>query len=274
MIAEAARAKTNLGLAVLGRRPDGYHELHTLFATLDLADRVVLELRHRGIELVVRGAELPSGPENLAYAAAQAYLAAAGVGAGVRVVLEKRIPVAAGLGGGSTDAAAVLRGLERLLGAGVDLFALARKLGADVPFLLEGGLAEARGIGEELRFLEPRRLFFVLLNPGLPVSTRAVYQALAPENYGPPLRVEAILEALEAGRAPPWRNDLEGAAFRLYPELGRIKAELVELGLSPLLSGSGATFLVPASSGAEAERIAGLLKERYPGAWIRAVRTA
>ena len=274
MIAEAARAKTNLGLAVLGRRPDGYHELHTLFATLDLADRVVLELRPRGIELVVRGAELASGPENLAYAAAQAYLAAAGVGAGVRVVLEKRIPVAAGLGGGSADAAAVLRGLERLLGAGVDLFALARKLGADVPFLLEGGLAEARGIGEELRFLEPRRLFFVLLNPGLPVSTRAVYQALSPEDYGPPLRVEAILEALEAGRAPPWRNDLEGAAFRLYPELGRIKAELAELGLSPLLSGSGATFLVPAPSGAEAERIAGLLKERYPGAWIRAVRTA
>ncbi len=143
-----------------------------------------------------------------------------------------------------------------------------------MPFLLEGGLAEARGIGEELRFLKPRRLFFVLLNPGLPVSTRAVYQALAPEDYGPPLRVEAILEALEAGRAPPWRNDLEGAAFRLYPELGRLKAELVELGLFPLLSGSGATFLVPAPSGAEAERIAGLLKERYPGAWIRAVRTA
>jgi len=274
VIAEAARAKTNLGLAVLGRRPDGYHELHTLFATLDLADRVVLEPRPRGIELVVRGAELPGGPENLAYAAAQAYLAAAGIGAGVRVVLEKQIPIAAGLGGGSADAAAVLRGLERLFGAGVDLLALACKLGADVPFLLKGGLAEARGTGEELRFLEPRRLFFVLLNPGLPVATRAVYRALGPGDYGPPLAVEAILEALEAGRPPPWRNDLEKAAFRLHPELRGLKEELAELGLFPLLSGSGATFLVPAPGEAEARRIAGLLRERYPGAWVRAVRTA
>ena len=274
MIVEAARAKTNLGLAVLGRRPDGYHELHTLFATLDLADRVVLESHPQGIELVVRGAELPIGPENLAHAAARAYLAAAGVRAGVRIVLEKRIPVAAGLGGGSADAAAVLRGLKRLYPAPVDLKPLAQKLGADVPFLLQGGLAEARGIGERLRFLEAKRFFFVLLNPGLPVPTRAVYQALTPEDYGPPLEVGAILEALEAGRAPPWRNDLEAPAFRLYPELGRLKAELLELGLFPLLSGSGATFLVPAPSGAEAERIAGLLKERYPGTWIRTVRTA
>jgi len=273
VVYEEARAKTNLGLAVLGRRPDGYHELHTLFATLSLKDRVGIEPGDKGIALEVTGAELPAGRENLAYRATALYLEAAGIPAGVRITLEKEIPLAAGLGGGSADAAAVLRGLERLFGAGVDLFALAQELGADVPFLLRGSLAEARGVGEALRFLPPKRLFFVLLNPGIEVPTAAVYRELTPEDFGPELEVEAILEALARGAPPPWRNDLEAPAFRLYPELKRLKEELEALGLYPLLSGSGATFLIPATGPEAAEALRERLSLRYPGAWVRAVRT-
>ncbi len=274
MVFEEARAKTNLGLAVLGQRPDGYHELHTVFATLDLADRIRIEPRGEGIHLEVKGGKLPPGRENLAYRAALLYLRAAGLSRGVQIVLEKQIPVAAGLGGGSADAAAVLRGLERLFGAGVDLFALAKTLGADVPFLLRGGLAEARGVGEALRFLPPKELFFVLLNPGIEVPTALVYRELTPRDFGPELAVEEILSALARGEPPPWRNDLEAPAFRLFPELQRLKEELEAEGLYPLLSGSGATFLIPASGPEAAEALGKRLSLRYPDAWVRAVQTA
>jgi len=273
VILEEARAKTNLGLAVLGRRPDGYHELHTLFATLNLADRIRLEPLDRGIRLLIQGADLPADETNLAYRAALSYLEAARIPRGVRITLEKKIPVAAGLGGGSADAAAVLRGMERLFGAGVDLKALALKLGADVPFLLEGGLAEARGVGERIRPLPFRKLHFVLLNPGLSVATGEVYRALTPKDFGPPLFVEAILEALKKGEVPPWRNDLEPPAFRLHPRLALLKKELLSLGFSPLLSGSGATFLVPLPDEATAREAARKLRLRYPDAWVRAVET-
>ena len=267
-----ARAKVNLGLAVLGRRPDGYHELHTLFATLDLADRVALSPVGRGVELRVVGADLPAGEENLAHRAARAYLGAAGVEAGVRIELRKEIPVAAGLGGGSADAAAVLVGMERLFGAGVDLASLAGELGADVPFLLRGGLAEARGTGGELRHLPAIEAHLVLVNPGFPLSTARVYRELGRGDWGGELAVGAILEALARGAEPPWRNDLEAPAFRLRPELARLKAELAALGLFPLLSGSGPTFLAPLGSRSEAREAERELSRRYPGYWVRAVR--
>jgi len=272
MIAERARAKVNLGLAVLGRRPDGYHELHTVFATLDLADLVRLAPTGKGIALKVTGAELPLGEENLAHRAARAYIEATGLTAGVAIEIEKRIPVAAGLGGGSADAAAVLRGMERLFGAGADLFALARRLGADVPFLLRGGLAEARGVGERLDPLPPTTLHLVLVNPGFPVPTSEVYRALGPEDWGPELEVGAILEALAENQPPPWRNDLEAPAFRLFPQLRALKEVLLDHGLSPLLAGSGPTFLAPLPSRERAEATARALAARYPGFWVRATR--
>ncbi len=270
MIRESARAKVNLGLAVLGRRPDGYHEIHTLFATLDLAEPVALSPLPEGIALRVKGAELPEGEENLAYRAARAYLEAAGWPGGVGIELEKKIPVAAGLGGGSADAAAVLRGLARLYPAPVDLARLARGLGADVPFLLRGGLAEARGVGERLSPLPPVVAHLVLVNPGFPLPTAAVYRALRPQDYGPELDAGAILAALAAGQPPPWRNDLEAAAFRLFPQLRELKALLAGHGLSPLLAGSGPTFLAPLPSRERALATARALSARYPGFWVRA----
>ena len=264
---EKALAKINLGLAVRRRRPDGYHELHTVFATVSLADELVLKSAPRGIHLSVKGAELPAGPTNLAWRAAERYLEAAGWPGGISIELKKRIPVAAGLGGGSADAAAVLRGLSRLYPAPIDLAKLALGLGADVPFLLAGGLAEAEGIGERLKPLPRIEGRFVLFKPPFALITRAVYAALTPDDHSLPLPIEAIVEALGKGECPPWRNDLEKAAFRLKPELLSLRRALEALGLCPLLAGSGPTFIIPQTETDLVDR----LRARFPDFWVEPV---
>lgn len=271
-VVERACAKLNLGLAVRGRRADGYHELHTLFATVDVCDEVRLAPRAEGVRLrAAGGVAVPEGPENLAWRAADVYLREAGGSGGVEIGLVKEIPSGAGLGGGSADAAAVLRGLARIYPAEVDLPGLARRLGADVPFLLHGGLAEARGVGEELDFLQPVEAHFVLVKPPFEVPTAGAYGALQESDFGPDLDVESIIEALENKQPPPWRNDLERAVFFAYPPLADLKRLLEEHGLgSVLMSGSGSTLFAPVESREKAERYADALARRYPGFWVRA----
>lgn len=271
-VVERACAKLNLGLAVRGRRADGYHELHTLLATVDVCDEVRLAARPSGVDLRVHGEDtLPSGPGNLAWRAAEAYLEATGCPGGVAIELVKRVPAGAGLGGGSADAAAVLRGLARICPAGVDLAALALTLGADVPFLLRGGLAEARGVGERLMYREAPKAHFVLVKPPFEVPTAEAYAALEERDFGPELDVEAILKALEQGTAPPWRNDLERVVFFAYPPLADLKRLLEEHGLAGvLMSGSGSTLFAPVADRTRAERYADALGRRYPGFWVHA----
>ena len=233
-----APGKVNLGLSLLGRRPDGYHELHTLFAALSFGDRVVVEPIPEGI--VFRGRY---GRRNLAYRAAEAYLEKAGWPGGVRILLEKELPEGAGLGGGSSDAAQVLLALKELYPAEVDLIALAPSLGADVPFFLLGGVAEARGVGERLspRSLPP--LPVVVYGPGLRLPTPWVYREVKPHDFAPELPIEEILNALARREEPPYWNSLEAAAFRLRPELREVKQRLRSLGLyGVLMSGSGSAF--------------------------------
>ncbi len=271
-VRERACAKLNLGLAVRGRREDGFHELHTLFASVDFCDELLINPAPAGLELTVSGRqEAPAGPENLAWRAAELYLQEAG-GDGAAIKLVKNVPAGAGLGGGSADAAAVLRGLARLYPAGVDLAALALELGADVPFLLRGGLAEARGVGERLNFLEPVEAHFVLVKPPFEVPTAAAYAALEESDFGPELDVPAILEALRRGEVPPWRNDLERPVFFAYPPLADLKKLLENHGLAGvLMSGSGSTLFAPVESRAKAEQYADALARRYPGFATRAV---
>ncbi len=239
-----APGKVNLGLSLLGKRPDGYHELHTLFALLSFGDRLWIEPIPQGLQF-----QGPFGEEDLAYRAAKAYLEAAGAPGGVRIVLEKRLPVGAGLGGGSSDAAQVLLSLKALYPSGVDLFALAQGLGSDVPFFLLGGFAEGRGRGEVLRPLRGPRVPVVVYSPGLRLETARVYRAVGPEDLGPELPIPAILEALARGEEPPYWNSLEGPAFRLHPELREVKGRLRRLGLrGVLLSGSGSAFFGLAES--------------------------
>ncbi len=256
-----APAKVNLGLSVRFRREDGYHELHTLFASFSLADRLVVEPASEGLHF-----QGPYRRENLAYRAAALYLEAAGQPGGVRILLEKRIPEGAGLGGGSSDAAQVLLALQALYPAEVDLFALARALGADVPFFLLGRAAEARGVGERLKPLALPPVPAVVFFPGLKVPTPLVYRAVRPEDFGPDLPVGAILEALARGEEPPYWNSLEGPAFRLFPELKEVRGRMRALGLrGVLMSGSGSAFFGLAESPDHARWAAEAL-----GAWGRA----
>ncbi|GAA6755367.1 4-diphosphocytidyl-2C-methyl-D-erythritol kinase [Thermus sp. 2.9] len=253
-----AVAKVNLGLSLLGRRPDGYHELHTLFAALTFGDRLYLEPIPEGIEFRGR-----YGKRNLAYRAAALYLEVAGFPGGVRIVLEKALPEGAGLGGGSSDAAQVLLGLKELYPAEVDLFALALSLGADVPFFLRGGGAEARGIGEKLRPVALPPLPVVVFAPGLRLPTPRVYGEVKPHDFAPELPVEEILAALAKGEEPPYWNSLEGPAFRLYPELKEVKARLKALGLKGvLMSGSGSAFFGLAESEGQAKEAVAVLRHQ------------
>ncbi|KGQ21785.1 4-(cytidine 5'-diphospho)-2-C-methyl-D-erythritol kinase [Thermus filiformis] len=257
-----APAKVNLGLSVLGRRPDGYHELHTVFAQVSVGDRVRLEPIPEGVEFKGK-----YGKRNLVYRAAVLYLEAAGWPGGVRIELEKELPEAAGLGGGSSDAAAVLLMLQELYPAEVDLFPLALSLGADVPFFLLGGVAEARGVGEALRPLKAPRVPVVLFYGGPRLPTPRVYAEVKPHDYREPLDVEAILAALAEGEPPYW-NSLEGPAFRLRPELQEVKRRMRGLGLrGVLMSGSGSSFFGLASSLEEAQEAARALR---PFGWARA----
>lgn len=247
-----SHAKINLHLQVIGRRPDGYHELRTVFQTIDLADEVSLELRQRpGVELVVRGADLPSDERNLAFRAAQRLLDAVAPQRGVRIELEKRIPHGGGLGGGSSNAACVLRGLDRLLGGPTPpalLWQLARGLGADVPYFLLGGTALGVGRGDELMPLPepgPRELVVVL--PPVGVSTPEVFARLPPASGA---ALAATVQAVAAGWCAPDRlwsaddlvNDLEEVACALAPEVALGLAVLRAAGATVArMSGSGST---------------------------------
>jgi len=297
----AAHAKVNLGLAVLARRGDGFHELETIMARLDLADEVRIELVGVGessgenarIELEVRGdaapADLPTDARNLVVAAAEAYLAARrdARSAGddldpdeptsVRLVLTKRVPVAAGLGGGSSDAAATLRGLERLLpvragsgGAGLDLHGLATRLGSDVPFfLLDAAAALARGRGERLAPLALPELHLVLAKPPFGVPVGSAYSALV--GFSPRLKVDAIVTALARGDEPGWRNGLQPGVLREYPAIREVIAALKEHGLRGcVMSGSGSTCFGVAGDRAEADSIAAALRLARPDWWVAA----
>jgi len=217
-----ARAKVNLGLEVLGRRGDGYHELSTLLCAIDLWDRVTLRRAPAGITLACDGSEVPTTEENLAWRAASLVRQEVSPGGGVGIYLRKAIPVAAGLGGGSADAAAVLRWAGELDPQ------VALSLGADVPFCVRGGRAAVRGVGEVVQPLPPVLRTVTLALAPFGVDTAACYRvfdALAP-----------------ASRQHP-RNDLTAAAELVAPQLRPVRTMLESrTGATFVLAGSGSTL--------------------------------
>jgi 4-diphosphocytidyl-2-C-methyl-D-erythritol kinase len=271
-----ARAKVNLGLEVLGRRADGYHELRSLMWAIDLADRVTLESAHAGIALACAATDVPRTSDNLAWRAAELVRRETRGRGGLRIAIDKRIPVAAGLGGGSADAAAVLAGLGRLPGWRLGArrrSALAVAIGMDVPFFLGQSPALARGRGEQVRRVAGgSNLSLVLANPGFPLATRDVYARLEPSDYGDGARVDALVAALRRGVeavAAAVTNGLERAAARLWPGLGDVKAALREAGcLAALMSGSGPTVIGIAPSYRAALRIRDRLGARPWRLWV------
>jgi 4-diphosphocytidyl-2-C-methyl-D-erythritol kinase len=250
-------AKVNLHLQVVGKRGDGYHELRTLFQTVDLADELTIELGGEGVRLTVEGAPgLSAGPENLAWRAAAGFLARWAPGQGVALHLHKRIPMGAGLGGGSSDAAGVLLSLQRALGdpaPAAELWLLARELGADVPYFLVGGTALAVGRGDEVIPLPdlPRRELLLVLPP-IHVATAELFAGLGELTARPfDPRIMALVQRGDLG----WEacvhatNDLEAAVFRRWPELAALHADLQATGVVARLSGSGAAFWMMARRG-------------------------
>ncbi|MDQ7006931.1 MAG: 4-(cytidine 5'-diphospho)-2-C-methyl-D-erythritol kinase [Acidobacteriota bacterium] len=281
-----AFAKINWVLDLLGPRDDGYTEIATVFQTIDLADRVILGLRDAeepSVALRLAGRPLDVAPErNLALRAARAWLAETGRSEAVEIVLDKRIPAQAGLGGGSADAAAVLDGLDRLAGRPLGAARLSRlgaALGADVPFLIEGGTALGEGRGDRLRPLdEPATLFLVLVAGGAGLATATVFErarrGLTAAGKAP--NIQRFLRYLQEGAQgpPPVGNQLLPAAMALDPEIGGLVRRLEEEGARATMTGSGSVVYGVFPTEASAREAAGhLVEEGGQASWIEISRT-
>jgi 4-diphosphocytidyl-2-C-methyl-D-erythritol kinase len=274
-------AKINLGLWILGRRPDGYHEIDTVMQSVSLEDELLLEEASHGFRLETRGIPLPKDSPNI-LERAWSEIAALGLNRlrGVRALLTKRIPVAAGLGGGSSDAAGFLLGVNRLLSLDIpeiDIRRLAGALGADVSFFLKGGTARAEGRGERVRHLCPvPPAWIVLATPPLAISTTWAYgRARIPLTHGE--RGASVLAAAITSNdwrsiAPHLHNDFEGVVLPEFDVVARLRRALDESGvLGSLLSGSGSTVFGLALTQDEAQSAA--RKASALGATVHVVRT-
>jgi 4-diphosphocytidyl-2-C-methyl-D-erythritol kinase len=278
-LALRASAKVNLALEVLGKRADGYHEIATVMQAVDLFDRLTVETAPT-ISLETDDSALPPGEENLVVRAAVLLQRASGVQAGAKIRLRKHIPVAAGLGGGSSDAAATLWGLNRLWGLrwpSARLTELAVRLGMDVPFFLAGGPALATGRGERLKRLPAIGSYaLVLVNPRVRLSTRQVYDQVPAGWRAEPSGTERLVEALKtrnvARVAAALTNNLETFVMPTLPQVGRIKAALLAAGaLGAVMSGSGPTVFGIARSLDHARQIRRRVNQREWACW--AIRT-
>jgi len=250
-VKQFAPAKINLYLHILGRRPDGFHELETLMAPISLGDTLEIELIKSGLEFTCSDSALADAKENLATKAAHAFLHEFHLGSGVRIHLEKQVPVGAGLGGGSSDAAAVLLALRELTGISCSngrLAQLAAQLGSDVPFFIHRTPALCRGRGE---IIEPvtlkEKLQGLLVHPGFGVSTPWAYKTYAQNpRPGEPGRAFADFTL---------RNDLEPPAFSKYPWLPTVKTWFQQQPevLDALMSGSGSSVFALTNADAATE---------------------
>lgn len=248
-----ALAKINLGLDVLRRREDGYHEVKMIMQTISLCDE--LELRRRkqaGIQVKTNLHYLPTNENNLVYKAAKLLMEEFRIKDGISIQLQKRIPVAAGMAGGSSDAAAVLWGMNQMYGLGLsrrDLMERGVRLGADVPYCVLRGTALAEGIGEELTILPPMPKCYILLaKPGISVSTRFVYENLHANDLNAEQHpdVDAMIEAVKEKNlellTSRMGNVLELVTIPSHPVIGAIKTCMLEAGaLGAMMSGSGPT---------------------------------
>lgn len=276
-VMEKAAAKINLTLDVLYKRPDGYHEVEMIMAMVDLADRIEMqELQRDTIIISSQAGYIPLDEKNLAFQAARLIKERYDVKQGVYIHLDKKIPVAAGLAGGSSDAAATLRGLNRLWRLGIgeeELRELGAELGSDVPFCVSGGTAIARGRGERLEFIDsPPQCWVVLAKPPINVSTADVYGKLQAGRIGRHPDTAQVVEAIRSkdfhGVCAGLGNVLEEITLNLYPEVRQLKGCMERLGADGvLMSGSGPTVFALCSKEKKAQRLynglRGFCKEVY-----------
>ncbi len=265
-----ANAKINLSLDVLGIREDGYHEVRMLMQSIGLADRITLEPTTSGISVKTNRSYLPCDSRNLAYRAAEAFFEETGVTGGIQIYVAKRIPVSAGLAGGSTDAAAVLTGMNQLFRTGLSrrrLCEIGAKIGSDIPFCILGGTALAYGRGEQLTRLSPLpKVYLVLVKPPINISTPKIYAAFdrceVTERPDTDRLMEQIKKKDVAGVASGMVNVLEPVCEAFEPRISILREQLLDYGaIGARMSGSGPTvfgiFKTYEQAAAAADRLRG-----------------
>ncbi|MDW8293808.1 MAG: 4-(cytidine 5'-diphospho)-2-C-methyl-D-erythritol kinase [Aquificaceae bacterium] len=233
-------AKLNLGLWLLGKRPDSYHEVFTIYHTINLFDEVFIE---EGPLKVETSTDIPM-EENLVYKAISSLERRLGKSVNLRIYIRKNIPEGAGLGGGSSNAAVVLKAVNELLGSPLSLEELSEVVGevsSDAPFFLLGGSAIGRGRGELLQKVDLPSMVFTLLHPGVKCSTAHVYRHVSQEMLTGEIEGDKIIDCLKAGDFSLLENRLGELAGELYPEVGEVLRFLRSLGLQALVSGSGSS---------------------------------
>jgi 4-diphosphocytidyl-2-C-methyl-D-erythritol kinase len=290
----SAPAKINLLLYVFNRRSTGFHDILSLMQMVDLCDRLTLTLEpiRYGIRIVTRTQTLPLGEDNLITRAARAFMKHYGVETGLRIQLDKKIPIGAGLGGGSSNAAATLQGLCGLHGMTPpqkELSTLGRNLGSDIPFFFGGPTAWVSGIGEEIRPTSlGENLWAVLANPGIEVSTEWVYSELDRVRAGGLTRQGTFLKKIGltsdrnrnkissraskafplTKRSFPLHNDLEVITIRRYPVIETMKERLCSMGAKgALMSGSGTTVFGLFTDRSSAQATAAILRQDAVKGW-------
>jgi len=270
--------KVNLLLNILGKRPDGFHELETVMHPVPVYDHLTFQRASNGIQLTCSEPSLPADSRNLVYRAAEAFLKTANISDGVALHLEKHIPLAAGLGGGSGNAATTLIGLNEIFGhplAPAQLDTIAASLGSDIPFFLQDKPALATGRGEKIQPLEffaaLRGTALLLIHPGFGTATAWAYQQLAKFPHalnGRPGRAQKLISLLQTAdlktAAAEFYNSLEAPALEKYPLLALFQEFLRENGAAgTLMSGSGSTTFALVENKTAAETLAGKLKQKF-----------
>ncbi|MGB9330873.1 MAG: 4-(cytidine 5'-diphospho)-2-C-methyl-D-erythritol kinase [Steroidobacteraceae bacterium] len=264
-----APAKLNLFLHVTGRRADGYHELQTLFQLIDLCDDLVLSVRTDGVIERTAGPEGVEPETDLAVRAARALKAATGTALGASIQVRKRIPVGGGLGGGSSDAATVLLALNELWERRLppeELTALGLSLGADVPVFIGGSSAWAEGVGERLTPVALPQAWYVIVHPGVTVSTAGVFQSPELTRNSPLITIRAFFEA-------GGRNDCEPVVRSRFPEVAEAMQWLGRYAPARL-SGTGSCVFAACASAIEAERLAARVPDCWPSYVARGLNTS
>ncbi len=276
---ESSPCKVNFSLNILGKRSDGFHELETLMVPVPIYDRISMEISDSGIQLHCSDESLPSGPDNLVFRAAELFFEKTGISSGIHIDLQKNIPIQGGLGGGSSNAARTLVGLNIIFGNPLtsdQLSENAAMLGSDVPFFIGEAPALAFGRGERIRPLDPfpvlKGLYMILIRPGFGISTPWAYRQSAnfPNSIkGQPGKAQQLADSLRNTSdwkvmAPLFQNSLEAAVFHKYPILSLYKQFLIDQGsLAALMSGSGSTLFALLSDKDTAENLQKRFENRF-----------
>lgn len=261
-----APAKINLFLEILGKRDDGYHEIETVMQEIDLVDNLQFEEIREGVKLKCNNKNIPSDENNLVCKAANLIVNECGIKKGVLISLEKNIPVGAGLGGGSSDAATTLKALNSLWKIGlsdVDLMEFAARLGSDIPFFIKGKTALCRGRGENITPIEVKsEMNYLIIFPHINISTTTIYRNLKIDLTKKRKDVSFFLNALKYSKVADISkllfNRLEEVIFATYPDLLRVKSSLEHFDFCGLsVSGSGSAFFGLCNDRRQAEAIKG-----------------